>query len=155
MRSMGHVTALFLYAHAGAAPRPVDEVEAAPGGLVGDRQRGKRRQVTVLALEGWREASAAAGAPELSPAERRANVVVEGVAFAGLVGRRLRLGEAVLEVLGETDPCPKMNRVRPGLEEAMRAGMRGGVFGQVIRAGRIRVGDEASVAEDHPSSANS
>jgi MOSC domain-containing protein YiiM len=154
MRSMGRVTALFLFAHAGAPPRPVDEVEARPGGLLGDRKRGQRRQVTVLALEGWRAASAAAGAPELSPAQRRANIVVEGVTLADLVGRRLRVGEAVIEVLGETDPCPKMNRVQPGLEDALRPDLRGGVFGQLIGAGRIRVGDPA-VAEDHPSSAKS
>jgi MOSC domain-containing protein YiiM len=156
MRSMGRVTALFLFARAGAPAEPVEEVTARPGGLVGDRKRGQRRQVTVLALEGWREATAAAGAPEAPPSGRRANVVVEGVALATLVGRRLRLGEAVLEVLGETDPCPKMNRVQPGLEDAMRPGLRGGVFGKVIGAGRIRVGDEARVlAEDQPSSATS
>jgi MOSC domain-containing protein YiiM len=156
MRRMGRVTALFLFAHAGAPPEAVDEVVARPGGLVGDRRRSKRRQVTVLGLEGWQEATSAAGAPGTPPSARRANVVIEGVAVARLVGRRLRLGEAVLEVLGETDPCPKMNRVRPGLEDAMRPGLRGGVFGQVIGAGRIRVGDEVSVlAADHPSSATS
>jgi MOSC domain-containing protein YiiM len=151
---MGRVTGLFLYAGAGAAAEPVDEVEARPGGLVGDRKRGRRRQVTVLALEDWRDATAAAGAPGLPPALRKANVVVEGVAIAELVGRRLRVGGAVLEILGETDPCAKMNRVQPGLEDAMRPGRRGGVFGQVVAAGTIRVGDVAA-AEDHPSSANS
>jgi MOSC domain-containing protein YiiM len=145
MRAMGRVTALYVYERAGAAATALAEVHARPGGLVEDRPRGRRRQVTVVAIEDWRAATAEVGAAGIDVARRKANVVVEGVRLAGLVGRRLRLGDAVLEVLGETDPCPKMNRVAPGLEDAMRPGMRGGVFGAVVVAGRIRVGD--AVAE--------
>jgi MOSC domain-containing protein YiiM len=147
MRAMGRVIALYVYERAGAAATPLTEVHAQPGGLVEDRRRGKRRQVTVLAIEDWRAATAEAGAAGVDAARRKANVVVEGVALAGLVGGRLRLGDAVLELLGETDPCPKMNDVAPGLEDAMRPGRRGGVFGAVVVAGRIRVGDDAAAAE--------
>src|SRR4051794_32940676 len=75
-----------------------------------------RRQVTVLAAEGWREALR-----ELDAAipweQRRANLLVEGLSLEQSEGARILFDSGlVLEVTGECDPCSRMEEVAPGLK---------------------------------------
>ena len=75
------------------------------------------------------------------PSARRANVIIRGMPLADTIGRRLRLGPVLIQVHGETDPCEMMDRVAPGLIEALTPHRRAGVFGAVIEGGAIAVGD--------------
>ena len=51
-------------------------------------------------------------------------------------------GEVAIEVKGETRPCELMDDDgRTGLQAALRPQRRGGVYGQILHGGEIRVGD--------------
>lgn len=113
----------------------------AGGGVVGNSNQGGHRQVTVLAAESWRETMAELGA-DLDPSVRRANLLVSGVDLENSRGRVLRIGACRLQIRGETRPCNLMEEALPGLEEAMKPGWRGGVYGEVLNDSDVAVGDE-------------
>jgi len=113
-------------------------------GVAGDyRGRPGPRQVTVLAHEAWGEGCAALGS-ELPWTTRWANLLVEGVDLEATTGRRLRIGDALLEVTGETDPCARMDEQRPGLRAALEPAWRGGATCRVLSGGTVRTGDTVS-----------
>lgn len=111
-------------------------------GLVGD-SRGKPgpRQVTLLSLLAWHAACKEIGVA-LPWTERRANLLVEDLPLFQSVGSRILIGDAVLEICGETDPCQRMTAVHPGLFEALAPNWRGGVCCRVLRGGGIALGME-------------
>ncbi len=111
-------------------------------GLVGDsRGAPGPRQVTVLSLTAWQAAGAEIGAI-LPWTERRANLLVSDLPVFQSIGARLIIGEAVLEVTGETDPCARMTAVHPDLFKALERNWRGGVCCRVIQGGLIAQGME-------------
>jgi MOSC domain-containing protein YiiM len=140
MTVMARVEAIYLFPKRRCAPEAVDAVEVYTTGLAGDRKRTKKRQVTVLSVEGWRAATAEVGA-EASSAGRRANIVVGGIDLAAAIGSRLRIGGAVFKILGENEPCKRMNEVHRGLQRALEPDCRAGVYGSIAQSGWIRVGD--------------
>jgi len=146
MPNSGVVHELLLWPTKGCPePLAVDQAEAVPGtGLQGDQKRGQKRQVTLLAAEAWEKATAELGVEAL-PARRRANVVIRGFELADTIGRQLRVGPVLIRVHGETDPCEMMDRVAPGLKEALTPDRRAGVFGAVIEGGAITVGDAVTL----------
>jgi MOSC domain-containing protein YiiM len=83
----------------------------------------------------------------ISPAARRANLLVTGVELAGTQDRVLRVGACRLLVGGETRPCERMDEALLGLRSAMKANWGGGVFAQVLDDGNIAVGDEVAWVE--------
>ena len=83
----------------------------------------------------------------VDPGERRANLLVSGIALARARDRVLRVGGCRLRVRGETRPCERMDEAEPGLRAALDPGWRGGVFAEVLDDGRIRVGDPVAWAE--------
>ena len=112
------------------------------GGIEGDvRGTLKGRQVTLLTKEGWDAACAELGT-EVPWTTRRANVLIEGLAVAGEVGRRLRVGNLELTITGETDPCQRMEEQVTGLRAALAPEWRGGVTCNVAASGAIAVGDK-------------
>ncbi|MFO1049738.1 MAG: MOSC domain-containing protein [Geminicoccaceae bacterium] len=126
------------------------EAELSPErGVEGDfRGRPGRRQLVLLAAEDWADALADLG-EETSPwTVRRANLLVEGVELSRGPAARLRIGEALVELTGECDPCEVMDRQRPGLRAALEPDWRGGRTARVIEGGRLRVGDAVVEAED-------
>jgi MOSC domain-containing protein YiiM len=146
MNSAGVVEEILLWPTKGC-PRPtvVRNAQAEPGiGLQGDQKRGQRRQVTLLAAEAWNTATEELGV-DAPPSSRRANVVIRGLDLGPTIGRRLRLGPVLLQIHGETDPCEMMERVAPGLKEALTPDCRAGVFGAVLEGGAISVGDPVTV----------
>ena len=113
-------------------------------GIDGDfRGKSRRRQVTVISQEDWQAACAEIDA-ELPWHSRRANLLVEGISVAETAGRRLLIGEVELEITGETDPCQRMNEIRPGLQAALTPAWRGGICCRVTSPGTIQVGDAVS-----------
>ncbi len=111
-------------------------------GVVPDT-RGKpgRRQVTLLSLPSWQDACTELGA-ELPWTTRRANLLIDGLRFSEAdVGRILRIGEAELQIMLETDPCSRMDAQHDGLTAALTPGWRGGVCCRVLIDGTVRTGD--------------
>ncbi len=114
-------------------------------GVVGD-WRGKpgKRQVTLMSLVDWRAACEVLGV-ELPWQTRRANLLVDALPLYQSTGSRIRLGEALLEVTGETDPCERMEEAHPGLFQALAPDWRGGVTCRVIANGVLHVGMEVAL----------
>ena len=109
-------------------------------GLVGNANRGGRRQVTIVSAERWAELMHEVGA-SLGPEARRANLVVSGIDLENTRGRVLRIGGCRVCINGETRPCELMEEAAVGLQEAMGRLWGGGVFAEVLDGGAIAVGD--------------
>jgi MOSC domain-containing protein YiiM len=110
-------------------------------GIVGNANQGGRRQVTIIEQEVWQQLMQTLDA-SLSPSTRRANLMISGVQLQKTRGSRIHIGDCILEVMGETKPCERMEEALPGLRAEMYPEWRGGVFCTVVKGGAIRVGDE-------------
>jgi MOSC domain-containing protein YiiM len=120
---------------------PVERVRLVAGeGIVGNADYRAQRQVTLLALEGWRAAEAALGRG-VDPRARRANLLVSGVDLAGGRGRVLAVGPVRLRLRGETTPCDRMDEACPGLRAALASDWRAGAWADVLDDGEIALGD--------------
>ena len=50
------------------------------------------------------------------------------------------MGDALLEITGETDPCARMEQVHKGLFQALARHWRGGVTCRVLKGGELLKG---------------
>jgi MOSC domain-containing protein YiiM len=151
----GRVIGIAVRARPKAPMTVIAEAEVAvDAGLAGDgRRRPGRRQVTLLDQMAWQAATAEAGA-DLPWTVRRANLLVAGIALARLpIGVRLAIGDALLEVTGETEPCRRMDEAHGGLRAALARDGRGGVTTRVVAGGRIAVGMAVMLGDAAPSAA--
>lgn len=132
---------------------PVDAARLVAGrGIVGNANQGGRRQVTIIERELWNAMMTRLGA-DLSPSTRRANLMVQGMPLKGTVGGILRVGAVRIRIFNETKPCERMDEALPGLKREMSEEWRGGVFGEVLDDGEIKVGDEVGWSEEEDSTA--
>lgn len=115
-------------------------------GIEGGADRSRTRQVTIIERETFERVSAELGV-EIDPAVRRANVLVSGIELEGRRHHRLHLGSCVIELVGETVPCERMDEAVPGLRAALSENWRGGAYGRVVTGGTVSVGDQAEL---HP-----
>lgn len=145
------VQAIFVTDSAGQPMRPVNSADAVAGrGLATDRyglgtgfysrKVGPDRHLTLIAAEQLEELESE-GVP-LAPGEHRRNIVTRGLDLDALVDRRLAIGEVLLRGVRPCGPCAHLEQVtgRPGLRDAIGPN-RGGLRVEVVRGGRIRVGD--------------
>jgi len=116
---------------------------AADSGIVGNADRGGRRQVTLIEKEVFDRIRATL--PDAEPAMRRANLMVSGVRLAETRGRVLQVGGVRIHIRGETRPCELMDEQCPGLTAALRPTWNGGVYGTVLEDGEAHVGDPVSL----------
>lgn len=108
------------------------------------RGRPGDRQVTLLSAESWQEACDELG-KSLPWTTRRANLLLSGLPLASSQGQMVKIGDVVLRITGETDPCQRMDEQCPGLCGALEPAWRGGVCCRVVRGGTIHVGQTASI----------
>ncbi len=119
-------------------------------GIAGDfrgAMKGKpyRRQITLMERADWDAAMAEVG-HNIAWAERRANLLVDGLDLPQTKGVRLRIGaQVVLEITRETDPCERMEALAQGLRAALTPDWRGGACAMVVTGGDIAVGDEIRI----------
>jgi MOSC domain-containing protein YiiM len=139
----GRVAHLFLKAGHAMPMRSVPAVTAVAGkGLEGDAAFGReRRQVLLVGQSSLSDFS-------LLPGMLRENMTLTGMVLDDLAdGTLLEVGEAVLEIIGDCEPCGQMDALRPGLREAIRG--RRGKLARVTRRGEVRVGDAVRAREPH------
>jgi MOSC domain-containing protein YiiM len=111
-----------------------------PGGLEGDHARPGRRAVTLIQAEHLAAIGAFLGRGPVAPDVLRRNIVVSGLNLAGLKGRRVRIGGAVVSPAVICAPCSRMEAaLGPGGYAAVRG--HGGWCAEVIEPGRIALGD--------------
>ena len=118
---------------------PMEPVTAAKAienlGLAGDRhaKADSKRQVLLIEADTLEKLGLRAG-------DVRENITTRGIALMELpLGTRLRIGEAMLELTVECEPCSLMDELRPGLRETLK-GQRG-MLARVTQSGTLSVGD--------------
>lgn len=145
---MGAVAKIFLRPASRAPVREAASAEAVVGaGLLGDHAGGGNRQVTLIDESRWSDACRELGR-DLTPGGRRANIVVAGFPLCESIGRRIRVDGCLIDVIAETRPCKLMDDFAPGLQHALSPDCRGGVYGRVVRGGRIDVGGPVDFAPE-------
>ena len=141
----GTVQGIWIKRFKGGPMDPADEASlVADRGIVGNRNQGGSRQVTLTEREVW-DALMAELHADLDPSARRANLMLSGIRLTDCRGKVLRIGDVRIWLVGETRPCEQMDAALPGLRRAMGHPWRGGAYGTVVEGGRIRLGDVAEL----------
>ncbi len=133
----GSITNIHIARVKGTPSDPVQEATAISGkGLEGDRScvEGNMRQVLLMDKETLEEF-------ELEPGQIKENITTSGVDMSQTEpGQVFFIGDQVtMEIVGECEPCGKMNVLQPGLLN--RINHRRGMLAMVINGGSFKVGD--------------
>ena len=144
-KDIGKVASLHLHPSEGGEPfSSVEEFELIAGKGIKDNaryfSRPTRRQVSLIEREQIAEHAATLGLPTIAPGAVRSNVETEGINLVELINQHIQIGEAVLLIYQARTPCHKMDALCPGLRREME-NQRQGVLAQVVRSGKICVGD--------------
>jgi MOSC domain-containing protein YiiM len=143
------VVSLHLHPAEPATPlQSVDEINVVSGkGILGEpRYFGKisrstsnpsRRQVSLMEREQIAEHAAALGLEWIPPGAVRANIETEGIDLIQYLGKRIRIGDAILFLYEGRLPCGQMDAICMGLRTLMENN-RQGVLAEVIQSGVIR-----------------
>ena len=152
----GKVEAIVVRAASRAPARSIDATEALAGIGLRDDRLGKRgeaelstRQVTLIQAEHLPVIAQLARSTSVDPVRLRRNLVVSGINLIALRGRRIRVGDALLEIVGPCQPCSRMEEaIGEGGYAAMRG--HGGMTARILQGGAIRVGDPVRAGGDAP-----
>jgi len=150
----GRVEAIVVRGDPRQPARRIDSTLALVGiGLEDDRlgRRGEAelstRQVTLIQYEHIPVIAALAGVAAVDAVALRRNLVVSGINLVALKNARVRVGDAILEIVGPCHPCSRMEEVvGPGGYAAMRG--HGGMTARVIEGGALCVGDVVRVVSE-------
>ena len=120
---------------------PVQEAKALSGkGLEGDRscKEGNLRQVLFMDQETLNEF-------DLKPGQVKENITTTGLdLYQTKAGQVFFIGDEVtMEIVGECEPCGKMDAIRQGLQQELNH--RRGMLATVINGGPIKVGDSVRI----------
>ena len=125
------------------------EVLAIEGkGLDGDHYAdpGGKRQVTLIRMEDLEKAFLAMGFTSVDPGLTRRNLVISGLPQLPSKGKRIQVGEVLLEVTGPCHPCSRMDEnLGPGGCKALAG--KGGLTAMVIQGGKISLKDKVSLMD--------
>lgn len=147
----GRVEAIVVRGNPRDPARTVQETVALAGIGLADDRLGKRgeaelstRQVTLIQQEHLPLIAAFARVGPVDPVDLRRNLVISGINLLSLKNAKVRVGEALIEIVGPCAPCSRMEEViGPGGYAAMRG--HGGMTARILEGGAIRVGDGVSV----------
>ena len=120
------------------------EISTENGVAMDFRGRAKKRQVTLISADAWRDVCVELG-KELPWTTRRANLLVEGVELPRASGDVIEIGDVRLRVEQEVDPCSRMEEQCAGLKQALTPEWRGGVGCTVLSGGEVSVGDDVTI----------
>lgn len=137
----GNITNLHLARVKETPSDPVPEATAISGmGLEGDRscRKGNMRQVLIMDNETLSEFG-------LAPGQIKENITVSGLDLSQTqAGQVVFIGDEVtMELVGECEPCGKMDAIRQGLQAELNH--RRGMLATVINGGPIKVGDSIRI----------
>ncbi len=137
----GTITNLYIARIKGTASDPVQEATVLSGlGLEGDRSafEGSVRQVLFMDKETLDEFG-------LDPGQVKENITTAGLDLSQTKkGEVFFIGDEVtMEIVGECQPCSKMDALQPGLME--KIDHRRGMLAMVINGGHIKIGDSVRV----------
>ena len=137
----GTVVALHIATVKGTPSDPVDAATAISAqGLEGDRSCSADNTGQVLVMD--RETL---DHFELKPGQIKENITTSGLDLSqAKAGEVFFIGDSVtMEVVGECQPCGKMDAIQPGLREQL--GGRRGMLAMVINGGPIKIGDSIRI----------
>ncbi len=152
MSRTGSVPSLHVHPPIAGEPLiPLETINVVAGqGIVESKRyfgRKSRRHVTLIEREQLAEHAGALGLDQITPGAVRANIETTGIDLRNFVKRRVRVGEAVLEIYGVRTPCQKMDAICHGLRARIEHGKQG-VLAMVIQSGAIHVGDKTVLLPD-------
>jgi MOSC domain-containing protein YiiM len=148
----GRVVSLHLHPVESATPlQGVDEINLVAGkGILGEpryfekisRRTGKpsRRQVSLIEREQIAEHATALGLESIPPGAVRANIETEGFDLVQHIGKKIKIGEAILFLYEGRAPCGQMDAICTGLR-ALMENNRQGVMAEIIQSGIVRKRD--------------
>jgi len=141
----GRVEAIRIAPEREQLPEPVESIDVTSEGVPGDRYFG-RGDITLVEAEALEEFRQDSGI-ELSHAEIRRQVLTRGVRLNALLGKRFRVGE--VEAVG-AEWCEPCNHIESITHRGVLKGMvhRAGLRADIVRPGRIAVGDEVHEVKD-------
>lgn len=154
---IGRVEAIIVRGSPRLPARRIGRTLARAGiGLADDRlgERGEAelstRQVTLIQHEHLPVIAQLARVPHVDPVGLRRNLVISGINLLALRNAQLRVGDALLELVGPCHPCSRMEEaIGRGGYAAMRG--HGGMTARVLEDGAIAVGDSVqSVGDPSP-----
>ncbi|MGH7795964.1 MAG: MOSC domain-containing protein [Candidatus Binatia bacterium] len=157
MNTPGFVISLHIAPTGAATMQSQPQLQAVVGrGLEGDRyflelgtysrHTGTGRHATLIEMEAI-EALKRDYDIDLPAALSRRNIVTRGVALNHLVGREVRIGQAVLRGTRLCDPCAHLEKLSwPGTMRGLIH--RGGLRVEIVCGGMIRVGDAVTPMDD-------
>jgi hypothetical protein len=152
---IGRVASLHLHpAESGAPLTSAEEIKLVAGKGIQDEPRyfGKisrrtgqpsRRQVSLIEREQISEHAAALGLQAIAPGRVRANIETEGIDLVQLIGKRVKIGGAILFFYEGRTPCQQMDAICNGLR-ALMENNRQGVMAEIIQSGTVRLWDTIS-----------
>lgn len=141
MTETGRLEAIWLKRFKRGPMDPKPEAKAIAGrGLEDNANQGGKRQVTIISSEDWSTTNGELGT-DVDPKERRANLMVSGIALGESRGKVLSIGSVRVRIHGETRPCERMDEAQSGLRKALGNAWRGGAYGEILDDGTIAVGD--------------
>lgn len=117
---------------------------AVAGGIAGDLDCSPHRGVTFISAEQWDETTKELNV-EIPWHTRRANVLVRGLNLSETFDCTFEIGDVRIQIEGETHPCGLMDKLQPGLKDALTPNVRAGVHGRVLKAGTFSPGDKIRV----------
>lgn len=153
---LGRIASLHLHPQkAGQRMTDTSEVEVVVGkGIVGEPRyferknrsgQPSRRNVTLIEREIVARHSETLKT-EIPPGLVKSNVETTGVDLISLIGKNVQIGDAVLKFYEPRLPCDQMDRIIPGMRLLM-CDKRQGVIAEIVKSGRIKIGDELRVVE--------